>query len=98
VPAVGAWSHVVTTWSANEGARLYVNGKLAATAAPRSAAERHRDAPASPAYLFFGGDNGARCWTQSVEPGAFDGAIDDIRVYDYALEPKQVIDDMRAND
>jgi hypothetical protein len=48
---LNAWSHVVTTWSAADGIRLYVDGALAASAAPRSPAQRHRFTPASAVYL-----------------------------------------------
>ena len=46
--------------------------------------------PGLPLFLFFGGDRGAQCWTSSVVPGAFDGLIDDVRVWDYALGADEV--------
>ena len=91
---LSTWSHVVTTWSPTDGLRLYVNGKLAAAAQPRSAAEHHRLAPAAPAYLFFGSDNEANCWTDTIEPGSWNGALDELRVYDHALTAEQVASDM----
>ncbi len=96
VLALNAWSHVVTTWSAGEGVRLYVNGALVASAVPRSPAERHRTAPAAPVYLLFGSDHRALCWTASVEHGDWNGAIDELRVYDYALTAEQVATDMKG--
>ena len=94
--AQNAWSHVAMTWSAADGVRLYVNGALAASAAPQSTAQRHRLAPASPVYLFFGSDHGGRCWSHTVERGDYDGALDELRVYDYALTAEQVASDMRS--
>lgn len=80
-----AWSHVAMTWTGEGGIRLYVDGKPVAAAPPPSPRERHRDAPASPMYLFLGSDAGARCWTAQVRSGDWNGAIDEVRVYDYAL-------------
>jgi hypothetical protein len=93
---LNAWAHLVVTWSAEGGVRLYVNGALAASAAPKSAAERHRLAPASPVYLFFGSDHGSRCWAGSIEPGDWNGAIDEVRVFNYALSPEHVTSDLRG--
>lgn len=84
------WSHVAITWSAESGVRLFVNGKLAASAAPTTDAERHRDAPAVPLYLFFGSDNGGRCWSHAITAGDWNGAIDDLRVYDYAMTAEAI--------
>jgi hypothetical protein len=96
VLALNTWSHVAVTWSAADGVRLYVNGKAVASGEPRSSQEHHRDAPATPMHLFFGSDNGARCWSKSIEPGHFNGTVDEIHVYNYALSPESVIADMRA--
>ena len=38
----------------------------------------------------------ARCWTASIEPGDWNGAIDAVRVYNYALSPDQVTSDLRG--
>ncbi len=84
------WSHVAMTWSAADGVRLFVNGALAASAPPKSAEERHRDAPASPMYLFLGSNQQSRCWTHSIDGGDWNGAIDELRVYDHALAPDDV--------
>ena len=94
--ALNAWSHVAMTWSAPDGVRLYVNGALAASAPPETPAQRHRLAPAAPVYLFFGSDHGGRCWTHTVQPGDYDGALDELRIYDYALSAEQVADGFRA--
>jgi hypothetical protein len=93
---LGTWSHVVVSWSAADGVRLYVGGALAASAPPRSAAERHRTAPASPAYLFFGSSHAARCWSRGIELGDWNGALDELRVYNSALTAEQVASDMRG--
>ena len=65
VLALEAWSHVAVAWSETDGLRLFVNGKLAASAQPRSPLERHRDVPASPMYFFFGSDRQSNCWTST---------------------------------
>lgn len=94
VLATNAWSHLAMTWSANDGVRLYVNGVLSASAAPASQTQRHRSVPASPMHLLFGSDNGAKCWTGGIEPGAWTGVMDEIRVYNYALTAPRVVTDM----
>ncbi len=91
------WSHVAVEWSEADGLRLYVNGKLAADAQPRSALERHRDVPASPMYLFFGSDHRGECWTSTIERGDFRGTLDEVRVYSYALTPAEIAEDMKRN-
>jgi hypothetical protein len=89
-----AWSHVAVTWSAADGVRLYVDGAPAAAAKPASEAERHRFAPGSPMYLFFGSDVGGHCWTSTLEHGDTSGVLDEIHVFDYALTPAEVAADM----
>ena len=61
-------------------------------AAPQSEQQRHWLAPAKPVSLFFGSDHGGRCWTGAAEAGSWNGVVDDLRVYDYAL----TADEMRA--
>ncbi len=95
-PALDKWTHLGVTWSPAEGLRLYENGAVVASEALAAAEQGHRDAPASPVHLFFGGDNGARCFTETVERGHWDGALDDLRVYNYALSASQLQADMRG--
>lgn len=92
--ALGQWNHVAMTWRAVEGVRLYIDGSLVASAAPKVADERHRDAPAVPMYLFFGGDNGGRCWTGALEAGTYRGTFDDVHVYDHVLTTDEIARDM----
>lgn len=96
VLALGTWTHLAITWSGSDGLRLYVAGALVASGAPASPSERRRDAPAAPVRLFVGGDNDAACWTKSIEPGSWNGVVDDLRVFDYALAPDRVSADSRA--
>jgi hypothetical protein len=77
---LGKWAHVLTSWSADEGLRLYVDGALVGTAP-----SAHRLAPGQPLYLFFGTDRRAPCWTQSIETGDWNGVVDEIRVWDHAV-------------
>jgi hypothetical protein len=89
------WSHVAVAWTEAEGLRLFVDGKLAAEAPPKSRAEQHRIAPASPLHLFFGSDRRSQCWTSSIEGGDFDGSLDEVHVYTRALTPAEIADDMK---
>ncbi len=91
------WSHVAVQWSDSEGLRLFVNGRLAAEAESKSSRERHRDAPASPMYLFLGSDHGTQCWTSTIEHGSFDGMLDDVHVYSYALTRAEIAADMKQD-
>jgi hypothetical protein len=88
--AIDAWSHVVMTWADDDGVRLYVNGKLAASRTPKNDDERRRDAPGSAMHLFFGGEAGASCWAGAMEQGDWSGVLDEIRVYDRPLRAEEV--------
>jgi hypothetical protein len=87
---LGQWSHVAVTWTAVDGVALFVDGERVATGAPKNASERHRDAAATPTYLFVGSTNGSHCWTSGVENGDWNGAVDELRVYDYALTQEEL--------
>lgn len=84
-----AWSHVVLTWF-DDGVRLYIGDKLAASAAPSAPAEHHRFAPAAPMYLFLGSSNQSRCWAHALDAGDWNGVIDELRVYNYALDTNEI--------
>ncbi len=73
---VGAWSHLATTYEGGT-MRIYVNGQLAATATGIAAA---RD---SAGALKIGGNS---IWGGE----AFDGLIDDVRIYARALSQAEV--------
>lgn len=88
------WSHLAVSWSAEDGVRLYVNGSLAGSRAPQTAVERKREAPARPMRLFVGGDNDAQCWPQAIEPGPWNGFVDELHVYNHALTREQLLADM----
>jgi hypothetical protein len=96
VLALRKWSHVAVEWSEPGGLRLFVNGKMVADVEPKSSVERHRDAPASPMFLFLGSDRRGQCWTSTIEGGDFDGTLDEVHVYSYALTPAEIADDMKS--
>jgi PKD repeat protein len=80
--ALGAWTHLVLTRSAGT-LSLYVNGTLAATAASSGALN-------STTSILGIGRSGASATSY------FDGAIDEVAVYDHALSPTAVAAHMRG--
>jgi len=48
-------------------------------------------------YLFLGSDHQTRCWTSTIEHGDFNGTLDEVHVYSYALTPAEIADDMKSN-
>ena len=78
------WSHVAMTWDANASQdkfKLYINGDLAAGAPGASAATL--DSTAGFAIGGYQRENGSTAQF-------FSGAIDEFRLYDYALSPHEV--------
>jgi hypothetical protein len=74
----GRWSHLATTWDRST-IRLYVNGTEVASAPLQGTAVT------SSGPLRIGGN--------SIWPEWFDGMIDEVRVYDRALTPAEVVAD-----
>ncbi len=74
-----AWSHLATTYDGS-ALRIYVNGTLADTFATNG------DMTVSSGLLRIGGNTIWNEW--------FEGAIDEVRVYDSALSATQIQDDM----
>ncbi len=74
---VGSWSHLALT-SDGEHMRLYVDGKLADTA---------------PAFSAQPGEGPLRIGGNAVFSQYFDGSIDDVRIYDRALDEEEVVED-----
>ncbi len=81
---LGKWTHVAMTWAPGSANRLYVGGvQVGEVAVPRYNAAG-ADAPV---YVAWGSSNvgGARCFGGAVTPGAFQGSMTDVRVYDTEL-------------
>ena len=80
----GQWHHVVATQS-SEGIRLFVDGQAVATDPTVTTAENYLG------YWRIGGDNlGSWPNVPSSSQYYFNGAMDEVAVYPYALSPTQV--------
>jgi hypothetical protein len=86
------WSHVVGTFDASEGIRIFLDGKLLATAAADG-----EMTPAANAELRIGRDVRPMRPTHTERPKntnpfnySFDGLFDEIKVHDRALSAEQV--------
>jgi hypothetical protein len=73
--ATGAWYNVVATWD-GATAKIYVNGQL--DNSPGTVRTGTIGFDTQPVYL--GG------WPSGGSTNSFDGALDDIRIFNYALE------------
>lgn len=78
----GQWYHVVTTWDATNGLRIYIDGAL-----DNSTPQATFSASGNSNYLFAGFSKGSCANTTS---SYFKGLIDDVRVYDKALSAAEV--------
>jgi len=78
----GDWHHVVATLS-GEGQRLYVDGELVGSTTSTTSAQAYLG------YWRIGGDN-LSGWPNRPSSDWFDGAIDEVAVYDRALTPAQI--------
>lgn len=86
------WSHVVGTFDASEGLRIYLDGKLLATTKAQG-----EMTPAAKSELRIGRDVRPMRPTHTERPKntnpfnySFDGLLDEIKVYDRALSADQV--------
>ena len=72
------------TWAPGSANRLYVGGALAGEA---RAPVYNAAGAGPPVYVAWGSTNvgGATCWHGAVTPGAFQGAVAAMRVYDTEL-------------
>jgi hypothetical protein len=79
------WYHLVHTWDATNGLRIYVNGAL-----DGSAAQATFTASGGSDYVSIGapGSNGAAC--AGATGSGFAGGIDDVRIYNRALSASEV--------
>jgi hypothetical protein len=76
---VGQWMHVAYTWDPTNGANLFVNGANMGTNPGAGALN--------------GGADGANVtigWMDRVGQGSFDGALDEVRIYDTVLNPAEI--------
>lgn len=75
------WYQVLTTWDPGNGLRLFVNGTL-----EDSSPQASFSAYGSPVYVSVGLSNG----TCSEDQGFLRGTVDDVRVYDRALNAADI--------
>ena len=80
IPSLGAWHHVAGTW---DGAvmRLYVDGNQVAASA-FAGSMQYDDSP-----VLIGADNDN---ADDAPDDGWDGAIDDVRIYNRALSPDEI--------
>jgi len=85
------------TWSATDGLKLYVNGMEVADDVPSTPAMAHRVThdvgnPDVPHDLILGSarQGATYCWTAQIAMGAFEGDLDETRVWPIALGPNDV--------
>ncbi len=75
--SINTWNHIALTYEYGQHLDLYQNGVLIDSIGPFNFA-----ISGSPVTLTLGFlDHQANCYTQSIIPGPFDGAIDDFQVY-----------------
>ena len=89
LPTSPAWTHVVETWSSTTGLRLYVNNTLIGS---RPSATTY-SASGSSNYITLGNMRSGLGWciTGGISPStAFNGAIDDFRIYRQVLTSDDV--------
>lgn len=79
--SAGSWNHITLTWTDYQNAKLFVNGNLAGT---------HTISVSG----FSSGFVPFRIGYSSTNPSAyFDGQIDDLKIYNYARTPDQIMSD-----
>lgn len=83
--AANQWYHLVHTWDATNGLRIYVNGSL-----DGSAAQGTFSASGSSNYVAIGSPlpGGTACASDAAV--GFNGAIDDVRIYSRSLSSGEV--------
>jgi hypothetical protein len=82
------WSHVVQTWSSTNGLRLYINNTLVAS---RLNSAGTYSASSTPNFLSLGsGLQGTATCDQDMSSSAYEGDMDDFRVYSRELSASDV--------
>jgi hypothetical protein len=75
------WQHLMVTWNSGEAAKLYINGVL--------------DTPTNVDDVIGGTTTGYSTLIVGRggkdEDGSWDGLVDDVRVYDYALSAEEIV-------
>ena len=85
IPA-NSWTHVVSTYSLNNGLRLYANGSLYNVSSAFSFL-----GSSTPNYLFVGSSRAATnfAWSSDIT-GQYSGAVDDLQVYSRELTASEI--------
>ena len=79
-PTTGVWSHVAVTYN-NSTVKMYVNGGQVYS---------------SDISCVLGNSGGVYIGKYNAGGYAFPGSIDDVRIYNYARTPGQIVEDMNA--
>lgn len=91
---VGQWTHVAITMDTTSAAKIYINGVLDSTMTLSGG----KTLTANPCGFYLGGDittsnpPGASC--NLITTRAFQGKIDEAKIYDYTLGPTEITADM----
>ncbi len=99
VPFMAKWSHIVGTFDKNKGIKIYINGKEAAFLPVKGKlivandidlqiGRNHKKTP--PAYL-------VRPEVSIPASYSFDGIIDELKIYNRALQPREIEKSYKAN-
>ncbi len=81
-PAANTWTYLTITWDQTSGSKLFYNGVQVAT-------------NTTPPVAFS--STGIYMGTSPAGAEWFPGTIDDVKMYNYARTPKQIVEDMNAN-
>jgi hypothetical protein len=79
------WQHLVMTWSSGNKVQLYINGKLDT---PTSNEESRAGVIVGSTKLLIG--KGCKYRASDSDDAGWDGLIDDVRVYNYALSDAEI--------
>ena len=88
----GEWLHLAATFDRSTGIALYLNGKEVQT-------QKLPTAPLTPAEdvdLWIGKHNQTPVLDETFATGVFSGIIDDLRIYDRAVNAAEISDDFRS--
>jgi hypothetical protein len=87
IPAAGTWFHMVATWSGGQSENsihIYINGSEVNYIGGEDGTCNHDSDSSQPVYIGRGTAGGATTYSNST--------IDDVRIYNRALSPKEVSD------
>jgi len=89
--AKGQWYHIVATYQAGQGMKIYVNGVLSANV---SLSGNIAPSPGESIYhapLFIGYDGQSRFYPGTGQTPWLKGSLDELRIYPRALTPEQIL-------